>query len=189
MQREWFFMNIGINEVLDFWFDEENTKKWFKSSPEFDAEIKQRFETLWESASRDELNNWKSSAEGCLALCIVLDQFPLNMFRGNSKSFATEKQSIAIAKQTITVGFDDEIAVSRVSFLYMPLMHSENLEDQDLCITCFAKRGLDDNLRFAKHHRGIIEEFGRFPHRNQILGRESTREEIAYLNSKKAFIG
>ena len=182
-------MNNSINEVLDFWYAEENTKRWFNSTPEFDAEIKQRFESLWQSAANDGLKEWTESADGCLALCIVLDQFPLNMYRGENKSFQTEQQSIQVAKAAIEKGFDDDIDTQRVSFLYMPLMHSEKLPDQNLCVACFDKRDLEDNLRFAKHHRGIIEEFSRFPHRNTVLGRESTVEEMAYLNSKRAFTG
>ncbi len=182
-------MNNEINEVLDFWYAEENAKKWFKSTPEFDKEIRERFEPLWQSVADNKLKAWENSADGCLALCIVLDQFPLNMFRGDNKSFQTEHQSIQIAKVAIKKGLDAEIDVDRVSFLYMPLMHSEELQEQDLCVACFEKRGLEDNLRFAKHHRGLIEEFGRFPHRNEVLGRESTALEIAYLNSKRAFTG
>jgi len=179
----------SINKVLDFWYAKENAKKWFKSTPEFDSEIKNRFESLWQSAADKKLKFWEQSADGCLALCIVLDQFPLNMFRGENKSFQTESQSIQVARSAIEKSFDDEIDTQRVSFLYMPLMHSEDIQNQDLCVSCFEKRGLEDNLRFAQHHRGIIEEFGRFPHRNDVLDRESTPQEIDYLNSKRAFKG
>jgi len=179
----------SIKEILDFWYAEANTKKWFKSTPEFDAEIKKRFESLWQSAAKHKYKVWEHSSEGCLALCILLDQFPLNMFRGENKSFQTEHQSIEVARAAIKSGLDEDIDTKRVSFLYMPLMHSEDLLDQDLCVACFEKSGLEDNLRFAQHHRGIIQEFGRFPHRNVVLGRESTPEEIDYLNSKRAFKG
>ncbi len=179
----------SIQSILGFWYDQSNSKKWFNSTSIFDTEIKQRFEAVWQSAADHKLNEWLESAEGCLALCIVLDQFPLNMFRGEVKSFQTESQAIEIAKHAISKGFDDEIDKSKVSFLYMPLMHSEDLIDQDLCVACFTKRGLQDNVRFAKHHQGIIQEFGRFPHRNEILGRESTAEEIVYLHSDRAFTG
>ena len=182
-------MKNPIKEVLDFWFDQNNQDKWFNSTPEFDVEIQQRFEPLWQSASENMLTSWEVTADGCLALCIVLDQFPLNMYRGDNKSFQTEQQSILVAKEAIGKGFDDLIDNDRVAFLYMPLMHSEKLEDQNLCVACFAKRNLEDNLRFAKHHRGLIEEFGRFPHRNEVLGRKSTEQEIDYLNSKRAFKG
>lgn len=182
-------MNTKIQEVLSFWYAKENAKRWFKSSPEFDLEIKQRFESLWQLASEDKLIDWQNSSEGCLALCIVLDQFPLNMYRGDKKSFQTEAQAIAISKEAIEKGLDNDIDSKQISFLYMPLMHSESLSDQDLAVASFTKRDLHNNIRFAKHHREIIVEFGRFPHRNIILGRESTAEEIAYLNSKRAFTG
>jgi len=182
-------MNDAIQEVLDFWYDENNAKKWYNSTPEFDAEIKQRFETLWQQAADNKLNDWQESPAGSLALCILLDQFPLNMFRGEDKSFQTEAQSIEVSKAAIAKGFDDEIPSERVSFMYLPLMHSEELDDQNLSVACFEKHALEENLRFAKHHRGLIEEFGRFPHRNKIMGRENTPEEISYLNSDRAFTG
>lgn len=178
-----------INDVLDFWYAPETAKKWFNSTPEFDLEIKQRFESLWELAAANQLNEWQHTPQGSLALCIVMDQFPLNMFRGDAKSYQTEAQSIEVAKVAIAMGYDEEIEVEKVSFLYMPLMHSESLADQELCVSCFDKRALQNNLRFAKHHRDLIIEFGRFPHRNALLNRKSTPEEISYLNSKRAFTG
>ncbi len=114
---------------------------------------------------------------------------PLNMFRGEATSFSTEQQAVAISKYAIDRGMDTKIPAQRVAFLYMPLMHSENLDDQGRAVESFQKVGLEDNLRFAQHHLGIVERFGRFPHRNQILGRQSTPEELKYLASDKAFTG
>jgi len=111
------------------------------------------------------------------------------MFRNQAKSFATEQMAIDAAKQVIEKGYDQAIPLSQRAFIYMPLMHSENIADQNLCVELFKKAGLEGNYRFAKHHRGIIEKFGRFPHRNAILGRESTPEELEYLASDKAFTG
>ena len=179
----------SITDVLNFWYAEDTAKKWFKSTPEFDQKIKQKFEHTWELAANNQLSDWHSSADGCLALCIVLDQFPLNMFRGESISFATEAKSIEVAKEAIVKGFDDQLDINKVSFLYMPLMHSEVLADQELCVECFTKRNIQENLRFAKHHHDLIVEFGRFPHRNEMLGRTSTTEEIIYLKSKRSFTG
>ena len=182
----------AIHKILDFWYEKPMSDHWFSSTSAIDAEIKQDYEALWESAKAGELNDWMLSphaANGCLALCILLDQFPLNMFRGKAKSFSTEQQAVTISKYAINKGLDQEISTQRVSFLYMPLMHSENLDDQDLAVKSFAVRGLGHNLRFAKHHRDIIRQFGRFPHRNESLGRDSTDAEIAYLNSDKAFKG
>ena len=182
-------LNQYIQDILDFWYEEIEPKRWFNSTPALDNEIKQRFNTLWQMASESQLSHWEASPQGCLALCILLDQFPLNMFRGEAKSFQTEQQAIDIAKRAVENGFDIKIDREQVSFLYMPLMHSEKIEDQNLSVNCFDKRGLGDNARFARHHRDLIIEFGRFPHRNELLGRENTAEEIDYLNSKRAFTG
>lgn len=182
-------MNNQINNVLDFWYSDRISKQWFASTPELDAEIRQKFETLWQEAADNQHDDWMQSAEGCLALCIVLDQFPLNMFRGDVNSFSTEQQAVSVSKYAIENGLDEKIPDTKASFLYMPLMHSENMVDQDLSVASFAKRGLKENERFAHHHREIVKTYGRFPHRNTILGRENTPAEIAYLNSKEAFTG
>ena len=176
-------------EILDFWFSDEVRKLWFKSTPEFDALLRERFEALWTRASNGELDDWLQSAAGCLALVLVLDQFPLNMFRGQAQSFVSEAQSREVARLAIDKGFDQDIEPGSRAFLYMPFMHSEMLADQQLALQLFAQPGLEDNLRFARHHHHIIEKFGRFPHRNKALGRESSESEIEYLNSKEAFRG
>lgn len=176
-------------DILDYWYAPEMRSRWFNSTPELDAAIRECFEQTWEAAVRGELNAWLSSPSGCLALEIILDQFPLNMFRGTAKSFSSEHLAIAVAKHAIAQGFDRRIDPAQLAFLYMPLMHSEDLADQDLSVELFAAAGLDNNLRFAKHHREIVRRFGRFPHRNAILGRSSTSEEIDYLNSDEAFKG
>ena len=176
-------------EILDFWFSDEVRKLWFKSTPEFDALLRERFEALWARAQQGELDGWLQSAAGCLALVIVLDQFPLNMFRGQAQSFASEAQSREVALVAIDKGFDQDLDPRSRAFLYMPFMHSEVLADQQLALQLFAQPGVDDNLRFARHHHDIIEKFGRFPHRNKALGRESSEPEIEYLNSKQAFRG
>lgn len=164
-------------------------KRWFASTPELDADIRNRYESLWARAAKGELDEWKNSPEGCLALVIILDQFPLNMFRGEAKSFKTEHQAIETTKHALAKGYHKSIPAEELAFLYMPLMHSENLEDQALSVKLFGEAHLESNLRFAEHHRELIRKFGRFPHRNAILGRESTAEEIAYLHSKEAFLG
>ncbi len=178
-----------IENVLNFWFTKPISDHWFNSSPEIDQQITDSYESVWKQAKVGALDNWKTTADGCLALCIILDQLPLNMFRGAAKSFSTEQQAVTITKYAIDTGFDNELSSDRISFLYMPLMHSENLDDQDLSISCFEKTKLEGNIRFSKHHRGIVEKFGRFPHRNEALGRESSPAEIEYLNSEQAFMG
>jgi len=178
-----------LDNLLKFWFTKPMCDHWFSSTTEIDQKITNNYKKVWEKAKARELDSWKNSADGCLALCILLDQLPLNMFRGQAKGFSTEQQAVAITKHAIDNGFDEEISINRVAFLYMPLMHSENMDDQNLAVSCFDNVKLEGNLQFAKHHRGIVEQFGRFPHRNLALGRVSSPEEIRYLNSDKAFTG
>lgn len=175
--------------ILDYWYSERIKKHWFRSTPELDAEMRGKFEALWEMAAKGELNHWAETADGALALVIVLDQLPLNMFRNQAKSFQTEQDSVVIARSAIDKKLDQALSKDRLSFLYMPLMHSENLADQALSVHLFEKAKLDNNVRFAMHHQGIIQTFGRFPHRNAILNRQSTPQELDYLNSKQAFKG
>lgn len=180
--------NISF-EILDYWYSESMKPHWFNSSPEIDADIKRRFENIWIEAANGKFDQLRSSAKGCLALIILLDQVPLNIFRGTAKSFSTEQQAVHICRHAVEKKLDGELNKDELAFLYMPLMHSENMSDQDLAVSLFEKAGLDANLRFAKHHRDLIKTYGRFPHRNQILGRKSTEAEIQYLNSEHAFTG
>ena len=180
---------ISAEEIIEFWYSEPMNKHWFSSTPEIDMLISEKYKTLWLDASKGVLELWKENAEGCLALILLFDQFPLNMFRGEAESFFTETRSIELALYGIEQGYDQQIPKSQLSFFYMPLMHSELMEHQNLSVQKFEQAGLNANIRFAKHHRSIIEQFGRFPHRNKILGRESTPAELDYLNSKEAFTG
>jgi uncharacterized protein (DUF924 family) len=179
----------AIHDVLAYWYSPRVSQRWFASTPELDDEIRARYEALWRRAAAGELDSWAATPEGALALAIVLDQLPLNMYRGQPAAFASEKKAVAIARQAIARGDDQRLPRSWVLFLYMPLMHSENLTDQDQSVDSFHRAGLANNLRFAEHHRGLIRRFGRFPHRNAILGRDSTPEELAYLASPEAFKG
>jgi uncharacterized protein (DUF924 family) len=176
-------------EILDFWFSEEVRNLWFKSTPEFDALLRDRYRDIWEQARRGELDHWLQNAAGCLALVIILDQFPLNMFRGQALAYSTEAQSRNVARTAIQQNFDRLLDAEQRAFLYMPFMHSEELADQRRSLELFAQPGLESNLRFARHHHDLIEKFGRFPHRNEALGRDSSAAEIDYLNSKQAFTG
>ena len=178
-----------IDRVLDFWFAAGMEERWFHATPALDAEIHERFEPLWLQGAAGALDGWRDDADGALALAIVLDQLPLNMFRGQPEAFAGEAQAIAVAQRAIAAGFDHQLPPERVAFLYMPLMHSEALVHQEQAVRLFAAAGLDDNLRFARHHHDLIRRFGRFPHRNAILERQSTPDELAYLASKQAFTG
>ncbi len=182
-------MTDALQDVLDFWYADEMRSAWFKSTPSLDEQIRERFETTWQAARDGGLDHWRESASGCLALAIVLDQFPLNMYRGEARSFATEQQAVRVTLYALEQGFDKQLPEDQLVFLYMPLMHSENAEHQALSVRLFEAAQLQDNARFARHHQQIIQRFGRFPHRNVILGRQSSAEEQAYLNSSEAFLG
>ena len=179
----------GSNDVLAFWFAESSKPLWFDSTPDFDRTLDERFLATYRAAAAGELADWEDTPSGALALAIALDQFPLNMFRGQPESFATEAAARAVADRAIARGFDRELNPTQKMFLYLPFMHGETLADQDRSVQLFEQAGLEDSLRFARHHRDLIRRFGRFPHRNAILGRDSTPAEIAYLASPEAFHG
>jgi len=178
---------MNHSDVIKYWFSEKSRQHWFFSTTEIDDEIRQLYEQLWISAASGELNDWKDSPHGCLALIIVLDQFPLNMFRGKAKSFQTEEMAVEVTLKAISKGYDEILNADELLFLFMPLMHSENLEHQNMQVKLFEK--YDFNDEYSKHHRDIVKRFGRFPHRNEILGRMSTMEELDYLLSDNAFKG
>ena len=175
-------------DVLQFWFGEPRgprLRQWFEKDPAFDARIRARFLPLHEALARGEQADWLDDPERCLARIVVLDQFPRNMFRGSPRAFATDAAALQAARHAIERGFDrGRLPVERL-FTYLPFEHSEALADQDLaCALCkplaaFAET--DDAYRYALAHREIIVRFGRFPHRNAILGRASTPEEVAFL--------
>jgi uncharacterized protein (DUF924 family) len=175
--------------VLTFWFSERVRPLWFAATPDLDREIAERFLATWEQARAGALEPWEQSAAGALALVVVLDQLPLNMFRGRPESFATEAAARAVAERAIERGFDRRVAAEQRGFFYLPFMHSESLADQDRSVALYAGAGLEEGVRWACHHRAIVRRFGRFPHRNAILGRESTAGERAYLASGEAFRG
>jgi uncharacterized protein (DUF924 family) len=172
----------GIEEVLEFWFGDDARASWFRSSPAFDQTIRKRFGELFARAATGELAAWEASAEGCLALCILLDQMPRNMFRGAPRAFATDDKALAVAEQALAEGFDRELTGEQKQFLYLPFMHSENLANQLRALALFESGGMPENRRFAEEHVAIIRRFGRFPHRNPIFGRPSTEAEAQYLS-------
>lgn len=133
------------------------------------------------------LSGWEQTPAGALALVIVLDQFPLNMYRDQPLSFSTEAQARAVAGRAIDRALDRQLPIDRLAFLYLPYMHSESLADQDRSVALFGLAGLEKNLEFARSHRDIVRRFGRFPHRNRILGRDSSAQELAWLASEAAF--
>jgi len=176
-------------EVIAFWFAETIQPLWFAVTPDFDEALRARFLTTYRAAAAGQLTDWEATPEGALALVIALDQFPLNLFRGQAESFATEAAARAVADRAIARGFDQAMPPIQRQFLYLPFMHSETLDDQERSVRLYQQPGLEDSLRFARHHRDLIARFGRFPHRNAILGRASTAEESAYLASPEAFHG
>jgi len=181
--------NMNAQSIIDFWFADACKSCWFNSTPEMDQSIKNNYEMLWLSASQGALNEWREEPLSALALVIILDQFPLNMFRGTAQSFSTEAASRMVASYAIDRGFDQSLSNEQKMFLYMPFMHSEDIADQNYAVELFKSAGLDDNAKWAEHHRDIVKQFGRFPHRNEILGRESSAEEIQWLASDEAFHG
>lgn len=182
-------MAADPREILDYWFTEPVSRHWFSATPELDQEIGDRYQRLWVQATEGQLDHWMTSAGGCLALVILLDQFPLNMFRGRPESFKSEAQARSVAGFAIKRGFDRTLEGARRAFLYMPYMHSEDLQDQERSVELFEQAGLQENLAFARHHREIVRRYGRFPHRNAILGRSSSPQELEYLASEAAFTG
>lgn len=166
-------------EVLHFWF-EDHPKDWFAKNPGFDADVRRRFLALHESGVAGHLAHWSDEARNCLALVIVLDQFPRNMFRGEARAFASDALARAAARVILQRGWDKPMTQSEQLFAYLPFEHSESLEDQ--LLSCELMKDFDaEQLRYAVRHREIIERFGRFPHRNGLLGRESTAAEIEFL--------
>lgn len=173
--------DIPPSGILAFW-REAGSERWYARDEDFDAEVRRRFLALWHKAAAGELTAWEASDDGALALVILLDQFPRNMFRGTPQAFASDALARDVARRAIQRGTDRRIDPALLEFLYMPFMHSEHLADQERCVALF--EGADDaeSLRYAREHAGIIRRFGRFPHRNRILGRETSPEEQAFLD-------
>ena len=169
------------NNVLKFWFSERVKSLWFKKEEEFDREIRKRFIDTYQLAKTGALDSWRNNAAHTLALIIVLDQFPRNMFRNTSQAFATDSQAVELTKYAVENDYHFDLTEEQQAFLYMPLMHSENKENQKKCVELFKKLGREDNLKFAIKHNEVIDRFGRFPHRNKILGRQSTAAEKEFL--------
>jgi len=174
---------IGPRDVLDFWFKETPSAKWFASDPSFDAEIRSRFEAAWRLGCGGGLTAWEDEPNGALALIVLFDQFPRNMFRGTAEAFASDAMARDIAKRAIAQRQDLETPASIRGFFYLPLTHSENLADQEACVQLTKERLGEDHSTFpyALRHKAAVERFGRFPARNAALERASTDEEKDFL--------
>jgi len=168
-------------EVVAFW-REAGVDKWFAKDTAFDDDIRRRFLPTHEAAAAGKLADWEDTAEGSLALLILLDQFPRNMFRGEARAFATDPQAMAVTAKAIIRGFDAQVAPELRAFFYVVFEHSENLADQEHGIALYKAANDADGLKWAELHADIIRRFGRFPHRNPALGRVTTPEEQAFLD-------
>ncbi|HIK46904.1 MAG TPA: DUF924 domain-containing protein [Leptolyngbyaceae cyanobacterium M65_K2018_010] len=184
-----------VNAILTFWFDDPHRPDseygrqrpiWFSKDPDFDAILQQHFLPDYEAAARGQLTAWQQTPRPCLALILLLDQFPRNLFRGTPRSFATDGLALTVAQQALQQGFDQAVRPVERLFFYLPLEHSENLSHQDQCVALMTalhhqQSDFETALDYAHRHRQVIQRFGRFPHRNEILGRETTLEEAEFL--------
>ena len=168
-------------EILNFWFKKCKPEQWFKKNEDFDQMIQNRFSITIENAIAGNLENWEESETGCLALIILLDQFTRNVFRDTPRAFAGDKRALALSQLCCDKDYLTNPDVQKRQFMLMPMMHSENLAVQDVALPLFKKYASGKDYEYAEKHRYIIVRFGRFPHRNVILGRKSTNEELEFL--------
>ncbi len=172
---------MDFSDVIRFWFDETDSAKWFSVDPAFDATISEKFATIHRAATRGELFRWRKNALGRLAEIVVLDQFSRNMFRNNPAAFASDTLALVLAQEAVALNIQADLSAAQKAFLFMPFMHSESIVIHDVAVTLFSDPELKWNLEFEFKHRAIIERFGRYPHRNAIVGRVSTAEEVEFL--------
>jgi uncharacterized protein (DUF924 family) len=167
--------------IIEFWFNEIDPQLWWRKDDTFDALIRRRFQSLHCAATAGELYVWRDSAMGRLAEIIVLDQFSRNLYRDDPRAFACDGMALVLAQEVVRGGDDRQLYPVMRAFVYMPYMHSESLLVHEQAVNLFAQPGMESNLDFEYRHKAIIDRFGRYPHRNQVLGRESTVEELAFL--------
>ncbi|RUO38848.1 DUF924 domain-containing protein [Aliidiomarina shirensis] len=172
---------INEDTVLSFWFNELSQEQWFKKDAALDAEITARFGDTLQEGERCELYRWRRTPEGRLAEIIVLDQFSRNIYRDKPQAFANDPLALALAQEAVAQCLDNQLTPVQRAFLYMPYMHSESLAIHNIAMQLFDQPGLENNLDFEVKHRDIIARFGRYPHRNELLGRTSSAEEVAFL--------
>jgi uncharacterized protein (DUF924 family) len=172
---------VGASDVVAFWRD-AGPKKWFEKNDAFDREIRERFGALHAEAAAGKHDGWAETAEGALALLILFDQFSRNLFRGSAETYAKDAKAREIAHRAIAAGFDRQVDPDIRKFFYMPLMHSESILDQERCVALSHALGDAGTFEYARHHAGIVRRFGRFPHRNALLGRHTGPAEQAFLN-------
>lgn len=180
MQSDW------VAQIVGYWFEELKPDAWFRNDERVDAAIRERFGVLYEELAQTRPEQLATPLE-CAAAVIVLDQFPRNMFRGTPRAFATDTLALAISQCAIAAGFDAQLTRQQRLFLYMPFQHSEDRAVQARSIELFTQLGELDNLDYARRHKEIIDRFGRFPHRNEVLGRTSTPEELQFVATHRGF--
>jgi uncharacterized protein (DUF924 family) len=171
----------SAQDVVRFW-REAGPERWFKKDSAFDAEIRRRFLEAHEAAAAGKLKSWEEAPEGCLGLLILLDQFPRNLFRNDPRAFATDDIALAVTAGALIKGFDGQVSPDMRGFFYLPFQHSENLADQERGEALYRAAGDADGLKWATIHADIIRKFGRFPHRNAVLGRKTTPDEQKFLD-------
>lgn len=176
-------MGNAYDDLLDFWFEALSPEQWFQPSDDFDRVISTRFGALHRAAAQCEWYEWRVTAEGRLAEVMVLDQFSRHIYRGQAKAFACDPLALALAQTAVDCGADKELPVDRRVFLYLPYMHSESLAIHSVAVSLFNTPGMEQALNFEWRHQEVIQRFGRYPHRNAALGRESTLEEIEFLKT------
>ena len=177
---------VGPEEVLSFWLDKVGPAGWYIQDDALDAQIRDQFLETWQAACEGRFSLWLTYPSGALAYIILTDQFPRNMFRGSKKAFSSDKAALAAAKCAVDKGWDMKIDEPARQFFYLPMMHSENLCDQERCVRLMCERMPNDgagNLLHARAHREVIRQFGRFPYRNEALERPTTEHEAAYVSS------
>ena len=167
--------------VLGFWFTEIDSALWWKKDTAFDEQIRTRFGATHQQAIHGELAHWRTDAHGRLAEVIVLDQFSRNLYRNSGQAFAYDLTALVLAQECIRLGLHEQLSTVQKSFLYLPFMHSESLDIHEQAVQLYSIAGLEFNLKFELKHKVIIEHFGRYPHRNIVLGRSSTTEEVLFL--------
>lgn len=178
---------MNYSDILHFWFEQLSPAQWWSKDTELDNLVRQKFTNIHKQAASGELSDWRRNAKGCLAEVIILDQFSRNMFRGEPLSFAFDGMALVLAQEAIHRGVNDQLIPQQRTFLYLPFMHSESANIHQQAMVLFSEPGLEDNLAYEKKHAEIIERFGRYPHRNKALGRESTQEELQFMQHHPGF--
>lgn len=172
---------IKQEEIVNFWFDECTPDQWFKKNPEFDKVIKKRFSVILEFALEGRFDSWSNSETGCLALILLLDQFTRNIFRESPRAFSGDEKALELSFKCIENGYLENGDMQKCKFMLLPMMHSEQISIQNYSLPLFKNLNDENTFNFALKHREIIKRFGRFPHRNSVLGRKSTKEEKEFL--------